>query len=106
MIRGTTLNLIIIVNYPYMCSNIPAKPTYGVYVSQLVRLSRICNTLSTFIARYRLLTERLIKQGFWYTKLCISFKRFTKRHALLFNKCGVSIRTQVYACHWSLDKTL
>ena len=25
-----------IVNYPYMCSNIRAKPTYGVYVSQLI----------------------------------------------------------------------
>ena len=23
-----------IVNFPYMCSNIPAKPTYGVYISQ------------------------------------------------------------------------
>ena len=32
-----------IVNYPYMCSNIPANPTYGVYVSQLVRISRICD---------------------------------------------------------------
>ena len=84
-----------IVNYPYMCSNIPAKPTYGVYVSQLVRLSRICDTFSTFVARHRLLTERLIKQGFWYTKLCISFKRFAKRHAVLFNKYGVSVRTHI-----------
>ena len=32
-----------IVNLPYtcMCSNIPAKPTYGVYVSQLIRICRI-----------------------------------------------------------------
>ena len=30
-----------IVNYPYMCSNIPTKPTYGVYISQLISESVI-----------------------------------------------------------------
>ena len=42
-----------------MCSNVPAKPTYGVYISQLVR---ICANFSGFVDRYRMLTERLIKQ--------------------------------------------
>ena len=60
-----------IVNYPYMCSNIPAKPTYGVYVSQLIRISRICDNYVSFVKRHRLLTERLIKQGFWYNKLSV-----------------------------------
>ena len=27
-----------IVNFPYMSSNIPANPTYGVYISQLIRI--------------------------------------------------------------------
>ena len=31
-----------IVNFPYMDSNIPTNPAYGVYISQLVRLSKIC----------------------------------------------------------------
>ena len=30
-----------IVNFPYMFSNIPANPTYGVYISQLIRISRM-----------------------------------------------------------------
>ena len=30
-----------IVNFPYMSSNIPANPTYGVYLSQLIRISRM-----------------------------------------------------------------
>ena len=47
-----------------MCSNIPAKPTYGVYVSQLIRISTICDNYVSFVKRHRLLTERLIKQGF------------------------------------------
>ena len=32
-----------IVNFPNMSSNIPSKPAYGVYVSQLVRIGRICS---------------------------------------------------------------
>ena len=27
-----------ILNYPFMCSNIPARPTYGVNISQLIRM--------------------------------------------------------------------
>ena len=29
-----------IVNFPFICSNIPAVPAYGVYISQLIRYSR------------------------------------------------------------------
>ena len=72
--NGTILILIIIVNFPYMCSNTPTKPTYGVYISQLIRISRICDKFDSFIKRHRLLTDRLIKQGFWYSKLCSSFR--------------------------------
>ena len=43
-----------------MSSNIPANPTYGVYISQLIRISRICDTFQSFVLRHRLLTERLI----------------------------------------------
>ena len=31
-----------IINFPFMYSNIPADLTYGVYISQLVRIRRIC----------------------------------------------------------------
>ena len=52
-----------IVNYPFMCSNMPARPTYGVYISQLIRINRICDNFNTFVKRHRLLTERLINLG-------------------------------------------
>ena len=51
---------------------------HGVYVSQLIRMSRICHTYSSFVQRHRLPTKKLIKQGFWYTKLCIIFKSLPK----------------------------
>ena len=41
-----------------MCSNIPAKPTYGVYISQLIRICRMCDNYSSFLLRHKLLTER------------------------------------------------
>ena len=78
-----------------MCSNIPAKPTYGVYVSQLIRISRICDNYVSFVKRHRLLTEILIKQGFWYNKLSISFKKFSRRHSMLFNKYAVSVKRHI-----------
>ena len=86
-----------IVNYPYMCSNIPTKPTctYGVYISQLIRISRICDKFASFAKRHRLLTDRLIQQGFWYSKLCSSFRKFTRRHRAEICKYRVSMRTHV-----------
>ena len=33
-----------IVNFPFMCSNIPAAPAYGVYISQLIQYSRACGS--------------------------------------------------------------
>ena len=86
-----------IVNYPYTCSNIPAKPTYGVYVSQLVRISGICDNYVSFVKRNQLhvLTERLIKQGFLYSKLSVSFKKFSRRHSMLFNMYAVSVKRHI-----------
>ena len=84
-----------IVNYPFMCSNIPARPTYFVYISQLIRINRICDNFNTFVKRHRLLTERLIRQVFWYNKLCNSLKKFAKRYNAELSKYNVCIRTHV-----------
>ena len=44
---------------------------------------------------HRLLTNRLIKQGFWYTKLCMIFKKFTKKHNVLFSKYDIGVRQHI-----------
>jgi len=33
-----------IVNFPFICRNIPATPAYVVYISQLIRYSRACGS--------------------------------------------------------------
>jgi hypothetical protein len=35
-----------------MCSNIPASPAYGVYISQLIRYARACSNYSDFLKRH------------------------------------------------------
>jgi hypothetical protein len=30
-----------IINFPNMCSNVPASPAYGVYISQLIHYARV-----------------------------------------------------------------
>ena len=43
-----------IVNFPYMDSNIPSSPAYGVYMSQLIRYARACCFYDDFNERHRL----------------------------------------------------
>jgi hypothetical protein len=37
-----------IVNFPFICGNIPAAPAYGVYISQLIQYSRACGSYQDF----------------------------------------------------------
>ena len=40
-----------IVNFPFLSSNIPAAPAYGVYISQSIRYSRACISYHDFLDR-------------------------------------------------------
>ena len=53
-----------IVNFPFMSSNIPSAPAYGVYASQLIRYARCCSNYSDFLLRHRPLVTRLLSQGY------------------------------------------
>jgi hypothetical protein len=61
-----------IANYPFMSSNIPSRPTHGIYISQLIRIGRICSSYEEFVKRNMLFT----RQGFLHSKLVTSFKTF------------------------------
>jgi hypothetical protein len=51
--------------YLYMiCSNIPASPAYGVYISQLIRYTRASSNYSDFLKRHLYLRNRLLDQGY------------------------------------------
>ena len=44
-----------IVNFPYLSSNIPSGPSYGVYISQLIRYARGCSHYDDFRYRHKCL---------------------------------------------------
>ena len=84
-----------IVNFPFLDSNIPLKPAYGIYISQLVRVGRICDKYGAFVTKNRQITTRLIQQGFRYSKLCDTFKKFSRRHKSIIEKYGVCYRHHI-----------
>jgi hypothetical protein len=51
-----------IVNFSFICSNIPAAPVYEVYVSQLIWYSRTCGSYQDFLHRGLLLIRKLRNQ--------------------------------------------
>ena len=58
-----------IVNFSSICSNIPAAPAYGVYISQLIRYTRACGSYQDFLDRGLLLTRKLLNQRYLLVKL-------------------------------------
>ena len=69
-----------IVNFPFMSSNIPSAPAYGVYASQLIHYARCCSNSSDFLSRHRALVTRLLSQGYKINRLSNTFKKFYGRH--------------------------
>ena len=80
-----------IVNFPFLSSNIPASPAYGVYVSQLIRYARASSDYGSFVYRGKLLTNKLLTQGYCKPRLIRTIKKFYGRHHDIVNKFGVSI---------------
>ena len=69
-----------IVNFPFMSSNIPSAPGYGVYASKLIRYARCCSNYSDLVSRHRALVSRLLSQGYKVNRLSNTFKKFYGRH--------------------------
>ena len=53
-----------IINFPFLSSNIPSTPAYGVYVSQLIRYARAFSNNQDFMERGKVLTTKLLSQGY------------------------------------------
>ena len=69
-----------IVSFPFMSSNIPSAPAYGVYASQLIRYARCCSNYSDFLSCHRALVTRFLSQGYKVNRLSNTFKKFYGRH--------------------------
>ena len=55
-----------IVNFPFLDGYISHRPSYGVFISQLIRFVRVCSHVENLKARNKCLTVKLLKQGYRY----------------------------------------
>ena len=62
--------------FPFLSSNIPSSPAYGVFISQLIRYTLACSSYECFILRARRLSSKLLKQGYLEERLKSSFRKF------------------------------
>ena len=75
-----------IVTFPFMCSNVPAVLAYGIYISQLVRMGRICDRYEHFVRKNKEVTTRLIEQGLLFSYSSLSYVNVNRRYNHISSK--------------------
>ena len=81
-----------IVNFPFLDGEFPRRPSYGVYISQLIRFARVCSHFDVFNIRNKCLTTKLLKQGYRYHKLAKAFSKFYE----LISKFNVGLKSLLH----------
>ena len=69
-----------IVNFPFLGGDVPRSTSYGVYISQLIRFARVSSHVDDFNTRNKILTAKLVRQGYRYHKIRKAFSKFYRRH--------------------------
>ena len=82
-----------IVNFPFLDGDVPRSTSYGVYISQLIRFARASRYVTDFNTRNKLLTQKLLKQGYRYHKLRKTFSKFYRRYYDLISKFQVGLKS-------------
>ena len=79
-----------IINFPYLDSCIPKNSALGVFISQLIRYSRLNSTFPDFKAKCKQLTEKLRKQGYLYKDLRRLILRFFSNRQSFISKYNLT----------------
>ena len=95
MINVTTL-ILKIVNFPYLDGDVPRSTSYGVYISQLIRFARASGHVADFNTCNKLLTQKLLKQGYLYHKLRKTFSKFYREYYDLIFKFQVGLKSLLH----------
>ena len=82
-----------IVNFPFLDGDVPRSTSYGVYISQLIRFARASSYVADFNTRNKLLTQKLLKQGYRYHKLRKTFSKFYRRYYDLISKFQAGLKS-------------
>ena len=82
-----------IVNFPFLDGDIPRSTYYGAYISQHIRFARASNYITDFNTRNKLLTQKLLKQGYLNHKLRKTFYKFYRPYYDLISKFQVGLKS-------------
>ena len=75
-----------IVNFPWLSGDVPRLPSYGIYISQLVRFARCCTSVLDFHSKNLQFFSKLLTQGYRYHKLRKTFGKFFRSYSELLSK--------------------
>ena len=78
-----------IVNFPILDDGVPRRPSYEVYISKLIRFTRVCSHVEDFNGRNKCLTAILLKQGYRCHKLREAFSKLYRRHYEIISKFNI-----------------
>ena len=73
--------------------DVPRSASDGVSISKLIRFARVSSRVTDFNARNKILTAKLLLQGYRYHKLRITFTKFYRRCYELVSKMKVRLKT-------------
>ena len=85
-----------ITNFPFLSSNIPSSPAYGVFISQLIRYARACSSYECFILRAMRLSNNLLGQGYVKERLKSSLRKFYGRYGDLTKQYEVPVSRMLH----------
>ena len=61
-----------IVNFPFLDGDVPRSPSYGVYISQLIRFARVCSNIDDF-NRYHKIRKAFSKFYYRHSELIVKY---------------------------------
>ena len=80
------------VNFQFLDEDV-LRHSYGIYISQLIRFTRVCSYVDDFNNRTLFLIAKLSKQGYRYHKIRKVSSKFYHRHPELIAKYNIGLKT-------------
>ena len=93
-----------IVNLSYLDEGVPLRASYGVYILQFIRFARVSSDVFDFNTRNKLLTAKILNQGYRDHKLRKAFAKFyRRRHFGLVSKFSVGLKSLLQQSYRNLN---
>ena len=77
----------------FLDGNVPRSTSCGGYISQIIRFARESSHVDDFNTRNKVLTAKLLSQGYRYQKIRKAFSKFNRRHFDIVCKYNVGLKT-------------